>query len=133
MNRDEILDMEPSRELDALVAEKVMGWETVNNKAGIPVSGFDWVGHNPKTQSSTVWSYVPDYSTDISAAWEVVEKLSRGKVDRSFVLEFHYERYYASFGPYREEMYETPSEAICKAALLAVLEDINLPEEGTEQ
>jgi len=60
------------RELDALVAEKVMGWtvdgiwrmytgEVVRHAAG----------KNMKTRFNP--------STDISAAWEVVEKNARGQ------------------------------------------------------
>ncbi|SYX87668.1 protein of unknown function [Paenibacillus alvei] len=49
------------------------------------------------------------YSEDISAAWELVEKLSRGRVDNSFVLDFHFERYYATFG----EVPIRPCRAVC--------------------
>jgi hypothetical protein len=59
------------RELDALVAEKVMGadpstvhWHLSN--ATFLVDG-KWVDVPP----------VPHYSTDIAAAWEVVEKMSQ--------------------------------------------------------
>ncbi len=54
--------MKPGRELDALVAEKVMGYETVYSGANYYVE--------------RTYSPVPLYSTDISAAWEVVEKLA---------------------------------------------------------
>lgn len=46
--------MAPGRELDALVAEKVLGYE-------ITPGGYT--------------GYLPSFSTDIAAAWEVVEKL----------------------------------------------------------
>ena len=46
-------EMPAGRELDALVAEKVMGWDHYPSKHEI----------------------VPAYSTDIAAAWEVVEKM----------------------------------------------------------
>lgn len=114
--REQILSMPAEKELDILVAERVMGFKI----------------ETPWAEQCTIWDgrevryFEP--SIDISAAWEVVEKLSRGKTDNSFVLEFHYERYYARFGnvpfrPYRDEMYESAPEAICKAALLASLEE----------
>ena len=74
--------MEAGRELDALVAEKVMGWRLVKRgrrvatgsdyqKPGMEVGGFRgnddarrWISH-----------VCPEYSTDIAAAWEVVEKM----------------------------------------------------------
>ncbi len=60
--------MEAGRELDALIAEKVMGWE--NNK-----DGPTYYGH----RHEQIWAMnevpvydCPAYSTDIAAAWEVV-------------------------------------------------------------
>lgn len=58
--------MNPGRELDALVAEKVMG-------IAIP-EGAD-------TQYLETCMDLPYYSTDIAAAWEVVEKLFQSGFD----------------------------------------------------
>lgn len=56
------------RELDALVAEKVMGWELI----GIAPSGGRVV-HSPR-----LWEKeLPHYSSDIAAAWQVVEKMEK--------------------------------------------------------
>jgi hypothetical protein len=79
--------MTPGRELDALVAERVMGWRW------LPVR-FVWDdeplvyllppgGITEDVNSTTsgawdenrVWHSMPCYSTDIAAAWEVVEKM----------------------------------------------------------
>lgn len=72
--------MNAGKELDALIAEKVMGWtkaEISNEYGKILVLG------NPKLKEKD-WIMMPaeynpylPYSTDISAAWEVVEKLSK--------------------------------------------------------
>lgn len=82
MTRDEVLAMKPGRELDALVAEKVMGWRMKTFPGG--GGGFTaWVDENEKvmklisnsTMSETC--YRCDYfrpSTDIAAAWEVEDK-----------------------------------------------------------
>jgi len=79
MTRNEILALKPGRELDALIAEKVMGWRKKTFPGG--GGGFTaWVDENEKvmklisnsTMSETC--YRCDYfrpSTDISAAWEV--------------------------------------------------------------
>lgn len=56
--------MEAGRELDALIAEKVMGLERCGCKCGLFLNEY----HEPFLE--------PHYSTDIAAAWEVVEKLN---------------------------------------------------------
>lgn len=100
----------PGRELDALVAEKVMGWssEELDEDVGI---------------------CVPRYSTDISAAWEVVEKL--GEKFEQFDLQFGWNtgRFVCGFGSFGTSRFEsTPTEfaphAICLAALRAVGYDV---------
>lgn len=59
MNIDEF---EAGRELDALVAEKVMGRILIPDEV-------------LKHTSATNFEDIPAYSTDISAAWQVVEKM----------------------------------------------------------
>lgn len=108
--------MKAGRELDALIAEKVMG-----GKIG---AGFymKWPGENG-------WKRIANYSTDIVAAWEVVEKLKSP---------FHFDLWRA---PYRAKEIswscsfsksidardivrgdaETAPHAICLAALKAVV------------
>lgn len=57
--------MKPGRELDALIAEKVMRWNREHDECGLP----------PGVYGSDNIQPFPHYSTDISAAWEVVEKI----------------------------------------------------------
>lgn len=59
--------MTPGRELDALVAEKVMGYKRLEPTLDWPER---WLCDDRKLGG------IPAYSTDIAAAWEVVEKLS---------------------------------------------------------
>lgn len=62
------MDVSAGRELDALVAERVFGW-SVERQAG----NSPWlVGHGRNR-----WTRIENhpFSTDIAAAWEVVEKL----------------------------------------------------------
>lgn len=57
------------RKIDALVAEHVMG---------LPVSYDSEYAHLPSIiidQATGSYDAIPHYSTDIAAAWEVVEKL----------------------------------------------------------
>jgi hypothetical protein len=87
-----------SRELDALVAEKVMGWArdsrlTFGDDLGIKDCYYLWpeqAVYRHKSEHDAYWErwspngaeviineFVPAYSTDIAAAWQVVEKLTR--------------------------------------------------------
>ena len=84
MNKEEILAMASGPELDTLVAEKVMGHPMPDSisedaldlyLAGTPIHCDSWTcvcrydeGDIPKWVPAT-------YSTDISAAWQVVEKI----------------------------------------------------------
>lgn len=72
--------MKPGRGLDALAAEKVMGWVEVRESApGDPLSRL--VGHDPQCIGAPVYFFtIPAYSTDISAVWEVVEKLKEKNI-----------------------------------------------------
>lgn len=62
--------MQPGRELDALVAEKVMGWERITDGALIW-----WEKDGKRGHPDSYFNSFPCYSTDISAAWQVVEKI----------------------------------------------------------
>jgi hypothetical protein len=112
MARDEILNMEAGREMDALVAEKVMGYERVPD---IKPYGFGdaWLQH---------------YSTDIAAAWQVVGKLENNDFwwEASNVVPnsdpIVYEWKFVTVGRQGEACEFTAPLAICRAALLATLE-----------
>ena len=100
--------MEAGRELDALVAEKVMGAKVV------------------------FVENVPYYSTDIAAAWEVVNHLLCHGWDEKYFFRLHYDNvdlWDASFykesssdggGPDVWGTADTAPLAICLAALKAV-------------
>jgi hypothetical protein len=71
--------MNPGRELDALIAEKVMGWRILK-KLTIPPKPLDEAdpcGLPPgvSDDGKTAWVSIPHYSADIADAWQVVEKL----------------------------------------------------------
>ena len=95
MTRDEITNMPAGRELDALVAEKVMGW-----------------------YPNATWSP----STDIASAWQVINILIslRKRPRLMFVAENEWKVYF-DIGD-AEAYGSIASLAICRAALLAVME-----------
>lgn len=83
----DIAKLTAGRELDALVAEKVMGWRKVarveawdhgpDQKTGGPQ--VNWFGGPPDFPEWNNGQPVRCYSTDIAEAWLVVEKLRPGK------------------------------------------------------
>ena len=61
-----------SRQTDALIAEKVFGWE------------IEWIGGEPNRHwrpddgRTGRWNdLLPKYSTDIAAAWQIVEQITK--------------------------------------------------------
>jgi hypothetical protein len=118
--------MEAGPELDALVAEKVMGWSVCDTADG------GKAGIAPRQTCSAV--RVPPYSTDISAAWQVVERLCTtypglgvgGPFANRFVLEvpnnepLACKARFCHQGHVNEAGGEAAPLAICRAALKAV-------------
>ena len=99
--------MQPGRELDALIAEKVMG----QNTRGLSGCGSWGCGC-----SSDPYPHLPKYSEDIAAAWRVVEKLD-GTYEP--VIERHGPGWTAWFDS-NQAWADTAPLAICLAALKAV-------------
>ena len=62
------------RELDAVVAEKVMGWTNIRNDDGHLVGQHPWAGG---PEEHMVTDFVPDYSSNTSLAFEVVFAMRR--------------------------------------------------------
>jgi hypothetical protein len=72
-------EMNP-REQDALIAEKIIGWREIEIKGLLHTSGYSVSGIRPDEVPSVYTGYcpkfeIPRYTTDIKAAWEVVEKI----------------------------------------------------------
>ncbi len=119
------------RELDALVAEKVMGWKagTVEHFASIPDT----------EEHASTHGLLPRYSTDMNAAWEIVRALQKRGYTLALVQEstnVHRDRWWARFtitfddlepvhpdrgwrsaSAYVDELNIAASVAICRAAL----------------
>ena len=87
MTEAEFLALEP-RERDALVATEVMGWHEYPAHLWGELWQDGWPFHRPCEQCHEVWvekkeepaapckPYISRYTTDISAAWQVVEKIT---------------------------------------------------------
>jgi hypothetical protein len=126
MTRDEILKMSAGREMDALIAI-LLGWQVDELTAFSPTGS-----RNSRHKGDDNW--LEYYSSDIAAAWQVVEKLRQ---QYRFEL-FEYttpedgRHYRARFYRPRATMFCSevsfvapayyPAVAICRAALLAVME-----------
>jgi hypothetical protein len=119
-------EMPAGRELDALVAGKVMGWESA------VVANYPWQ-MIPPGEDRYIVRLVPHYSTDITAAWLVVERMRAGAPIRFrniSLVAYCYHRTYATFDAtaFTDYSPETWAEAngehatplaICRAALMA--------------
>ena len=104
-----------SRELDAEVAEKVMGWTPYKNKTGL----IEWCLPDKKVPVvgavvATAHTFRP--SQDITAAWEVVEKMRELDLTEVFLETLEGALIELVFYKKANEA----AEAICLAALKAV-------------
>lgn len=70
--------MKAGRELDALVAEKVMGWTPKMISPGDPSLGKRRGWYAPDRHADVTDDDLEYYSIDTDAAWKVVEKLNLG-------------------------------------------------------
>lgn len=122
MNKDDILNMPAGREMDALIARNIIGLEESHEP------GWWWI--------NGMMEECPDYSTDIAAAWEVVEFLlnsgyapnlvndDNGKWYLSFngTQDLDTVTFVTAFTDVPELWCESAPLAICRAALLAEVE-----------
>lgn len=116
--------MEAGRGLDALVAEKVMGWQwqqwAPNPEQphlappgyGRPHPDHWWLGRS-------IFELVPNYSTDIAAAWLVVEHMERTRPNE-FMLWTEQGQWGAEFDNDISRFALAAPLSICVAALAAV-------------
>jgi len=132
MTRDEILNMPAGREMDALVAEKVMGWIPKDNLYWKDNEG-SFAGWATEFSEYSVKPFRP--STDIVAAWQVLEHLIATGEQRFEAPALF--KYPLAWLCVFYQKHEKPGEmapawidanaptaplAICRAALLAVME-----------
>lgn len=143
MTREEIMALS-GRELDAAVAEHVMGWRPrwveeppywMAWEVELPNGDMLYGTIVPKAVPQPVWYddrdgvRCPRFSTDIAAAWEVAERLTEFEIDDldltvevGNVMEGWACWVYSGCEEVAEAREETAPLAICRAALLAVAE-----------
>jgi len=114
MTRDEIENMSSGREMDALIAERVLGL-----KVDYEFEGFGGLRVPSLVDKYDEWGYLPDYSTDISAVWQVIEKLKEHKPLLNY--DPYSKKWYMCFNGAPFYSAETAPLAICRAALLTRL------------
>jgi hypothetical protein len=119
MNKEELLNMQAGYEMDLLVAEKLMGWKWFHYEEASYFRRndvFDYVIIVDKLRGQTCVfnNSLPKFSTEISAAWEVIEKL--GLTD--FSIEKVGDHYCVNL-VIESACAETAPLAICRAALMA--------------
>jgi hypothetical protein len=118
------MDLQPGRELDALVAEKVFG-ALISDPifAGSMIyQGKDNQGKDKGFAVSGTIEDVPHYSTDIAAAWEVLEKVREQVPDFGFGIDDkpgEFRTYAVRIGDCMATSISAP-HSICLAALKAV-------------
>ncbi len=132
--------MEAGRELDCTVAEKVMKLETEHTR------GSECAKQITLYRTGSFFGAPPAYSTDIAAAWQVVEKMTE-RYHWRIVSPFDPRQedcrlWFAGLTPHScsgwngrpdyEEGAETPALAICLAALKAIREDVDEPDTRPE-
>ena len=115
----DIDELKPGRELDALVAEKVMGWKREEYWTAIGKGETTWhTGLMGPDGLREVNNY-PDYSTDIAAAWDIIDKADWWSIESEYssgvlaVIALNGGFSWAAKG-------ETAQHAICLAALMEV-------------
>ncbi len=123
-------ELKPGRELDALVAEKVMGEkppEGSHYEGGGDWTTFRWI----QDWACETRHWPPQYSTNISAAWEVVEKFTEAFADLDLTVE---KGVWECVFDTREIVprhflagADTAPHAICLAALAAVARKLPQP------
>lgn len=119
------MSLSAGRELDALVAVHIMGWQPDNIYGARGQLAGQWI-YTPEGNISDI----PHYSTDIAAAWQVVEKLRERSFYSSYTdlsldtgkgwysWHFHDHRPLSAYSS--DATASTVPLAICLAALKAV-------------
>lgn len=127
--------MQAGRELDALVAEKVMGWKWCENDIGKeslqpPSEEYAFLSPNHPVFWADEKGYtkiMPHYSTNIADAWKVVEKMRENfwvQVDVGDIILCSMGEYGFVCSTIQAEA-ETAPLAICLAALKAMGVEVN--------
>lgn len=119
-------------QLDWDIAMKVLGWTAV----GLPTIGQTWI--YPSRPDRGVRHEIPPFSSNLAAAWKVVERLQELGWHARLLTPFEPgQPYFCGFTPQgttgwngrpdHEASAETMPLAICRAALMAVAAGLDGP------
>lgn len=136
MTKDKILAMPAGREMDRFIAEKVMGCRVLISTDGQLYCRCGMTcnyPHAPDDRDSQLYGDLYEFSTDIAAAWEVVEKLRErfAQVAIDVCGDLWRARLYLDSDTlaelFADATEDTAPLAICRAALLANHSSAPLP------
>ncbi|SDY98057.1 BC1872 family protein [Hymenobacter psychrophilus] len=129
MTREEIEQMPAGREMDGLIAHMVIGAQTQ-----VIESDWRYDSQHMERRPDRPWEHMPYYSTEIGAAWDVVERLDKTaqlcdvtRINGGATYLHHCEVWNTSGEPYHRATADTAPLAICRAALLATLPTTPVP------
>ena len=111
MTKEEILAMEPGKELNRIVAEVVMGYKYVDDQFFGDMEGY----------GNSIYHPLRKYSEDSAIAEEVVDRMKHEKYNARVELNHYTENWEADFG-YGRISSPTAAEAICKVAVITIME-----------
>lgn len=136
LTREAILAMKSGPELDAAVSESIFGEHICITEATPDGIRCKQMHKHPRIAYWISEKPCPPYSTDIAAAWEVVERLRDAPLRRDWNgtpgqyvrmtlthSKKHVKAHVLSHAYGVSATGATAPEAICKAALLAILEE----------
>jgi hypothetical protein len=126
INKEEIMQMGVGREIDLLVAERVMGWQAETDEAKLRKLS----GYLARDEGRRWWRNPeggwhcdpPGYSSDIKNGWKVVERMKINGKPLSLFQDFNGNRVAFDQPGAAEPDYIVEKNlllAICKAALIA--------------
>lgn len=128
LSREKVLKMPAGRNMDVLVAKIILEINVITDTNNFRF----YFENNGQYPGKAPFFDVPKYSTDISAAWDIVQKMCkkhfRYEVGGNFMgLDHKYAAFdneqWADKNPLFKAFAETTPLAICRAALLAVMEE----------
>jgi hypothetical protein len=123
LTREQVLEMDAGREMDVLVMEKIF-----NAEKRYYGDEEVWYHHDSNGLPDYEWSFHNSPSTDISAAWEVLEQFPLMICERVEIFAGHVTVNATIYPTSDSEKAHTATAsnaplAICRAALLAALEE----------
>ncbi|MFW5962212.1 MAG: BC1872 family protein [bacterium] len=137
MDINYIFNLKAGKELDLLIAKKIMGSKIIYVDFGNILRPLEYCAHpipfeKCKRIYNSTSSNIPPYSTDIGAAWEVLNLIIQKKNSNytwtgpQFNADDHKFKWFAkiviNYSTYQIQGYTAP-EVICKSALLINCEE----------